>query len=244
MVGIGGGVITGGGLILIFQSLRFSPQILVQLAFGTSHFATLAASALAAYRHSRGKNLLWRAVIPLGLSSMPGAVLGARLASVTPGSTLKLLLGIAILAMNLRLFLPLPETRSEPRFGLQYLLPIGLGIGFLASLLGIGGGVISVPVMALVLSYPIEKVAGVSAGTICFTALAASISYTLFGWRSPNLPPGSLGYLHLTSALPILGGSLLGVQLGVWLHRRADPKTLRLATASILTLLAIRLLVG
>lgn len=244
LVGIGGGAVTGGLLILLFQSLKINPELLVQLAFGTSHFVILFTSALAAYRHNRNRNLLWRAAIPLGGFSVMGAVLGARVASVTPGALLKSLLGVVILLLNFRLFFPLHEARFRPRFSLSYLGPIGLGVGFVASLLGIGGGVISIPIMVLILGYPMKLVAGTSSGAICFTALAACLSYIGFGWQRAGLPPYSLGYLHLPSALPILLGSLFGVQIGVWLHGRAKPRTLQIATAAILTVIALRLLVS
>jgi uncharacterized membrane protein YfcA len=107
----------------------------------------------------------------------------------------------------------------EPRLIVELLL-LGLGTGFLAGLLGIGGGMLMVPVLTFVLTakgYPGEYIVKIavatSLATICFTSI---MSVRAHHRRGAVLWPVAL---KLTPG--ILFGSALGAQIAVAIPTKA-----------------------
>ncbi|MEW5873523.1 MAG: sulfite exporter TauE/SafE family protein, partial [Chloroflexota bacterium] len=98
--------------------------------------------------------------------------------------------------------------------------------GVLSGLLGIGGGVIKVPVMNLVMGVPMRAAIGTSNFMIGITAAASAFVYY------------SRGYVDPMVAAPVLLGVFLGTRLGVGMMQRTRGGTLRVAFAVILFLVA------
>ena len=110
---------------------------------------------------------------------------------------------------------------------------ISTAVGFISSLLGIGGGIIHVPVMATVLHFPVHIAAATSHFLLASTAAAGSAGPALQG-----MPTGD------RTALPagvVALGSIPGAQIGARLsHRLGGPAIIR-ALAGALLLVALRL---
>jgi uncharacterized protein len=109
-------------------------------------------------------------------------------------------------------------------------LPVAIGASFLAgnvsSLLGIGGGIIKVPVLNAWCGIPLRAAAATSAFMIGVTATAGAIIYYGHGQLQPALA----------------AAAVLGVQLGSWGGMRfgasASAKWLKVMMAAVLFILA------
>ncbi|MFH0910677.1 MAG: sulfite exporter TauE/SafE family protein [Planctomycetota bacterium] len=82
---------------------------------------------------------------------------------------------------------------------------IGCLMGFLSSLLGIGGGIVVVPALTLLLGWPIKKAIVTSLAIIVPVAVMGVGSH----WRDGNLP-------DLKAALLIAVGGIISAVLGTW----------------------------
>ena len=60
----------------------------------------------------------------------------------------------------------------------------------------------------------------------------------------PGLPAGSLGYVHVTAALPILIGSMLTVRLGARSNQKVNRRTMRYAFGALFIVLGARLVLN
>ncbi len=107
------------------------------------------------------------------------------------------------------------------------LLAVGLGVGVLTGLLGIGGGVLFMPILLLVVGLSVHHAVGTSLGVVLFSAPAAAVRY------------GAAGSVSLSTALALLVTSTLGVQLGGWICDRLHASSLQRYFALIVLAAAI-----
>ena len=73
---------------------------------------------------------------------------------------------------------------------------IPFSIGGISSMMGIGGGTLSVPVMTL-FNFPIHRAVGTAALFGLLISAPATVAFVITGWNVEDLPPGSLGYVNL-----------------------------------------------
>ena len=99
-----------------------------------------------------------------------------------------------------------------------------IGVGFLASILGIGGGIIHVPFMVYVLNFPVHVAIATSTCILAVSSLAGLVSHAM------------LGHIVWTSGLAIGAGAFLGAQGGVALAQRLQSGML-MKLASVLVLI-------
>jgi uncharacterized membrane protein YfcA len=115
--------------------------------------------------------------------------------------------------------IPIPPYTVLPATGVRISIPVlayvGLGLGFLSGLLGIGGGVLLVPLLVHGLGVPLRTVAGTGILLLLATALVGTAAYARAGLVDRN------------TALVLLAGSTVGAQIGASLAGRLRGRWLR-----------------
>lgn len=109
------------------------------------------------------------------------------------------------------------------------LVGIGLAAGFLSGVLGIGGGIVIVPLLVALVAYAPKRAMATSLAAILFTAVAAAASHAQAGnvdWSDAAL-----------IGLPATAGAVLGA----WVHQRIAPRGAVLAFSVLLVLSAGKL---
>jgi uncharacterized membrane protein YfcA len=136
------------------------------------------------------------------------------------------------------------ESPAAPRpaHSWIWLALIGVVGGAMAALLGIGGGLIAVPVLLYVGRLPVKAIAPTTLAAVTLTTLSGGISYLTAG-PGPQLSPYMVGYMDLQMAVPLALGATLTVPLGVRVNRRSTPARLFTIFAWIFALLGLWLLV-
>jgi uncharacterized membrane protein YfcA len=215
LTGIGGGLIIIPVLTLLFG-------IPIHWAIGTSLCCVIATSsgAAASYVEHRLSNI--RLGMTLELATTIGAVSGALLAAKLPREVLAILFAaLLIYAGGSMVRRSLPAEVRVPNAEAAYTirrLPLGLlgsgGAGVVSGLLGVGGGVIKVPIMYLVMGVPFKVATATSNFMIGVTAAASAFIYY------------SRGDVRLLITAPTAIGVYLGASLGTHVMRRAPSRWL------------------
>jgi uncharacterized membrane protein YfcA len=102
---------------------------------------------------------------------------------------------------------------------------VGAVIGFLSTLMGVGGGVLSNTFMTLY-GRPIHQAVATSSGVGVLIAIPGAFGYVLAGLGDPLLPPLSLGYVNLIGVALVIPLSMLFAPLGVRLAHAATKRQL------------------
>lgn len=245
LIGAGGGFLIVPILLLLNRDLSAAVATAVSLiavfANGLSGALTYAKLGLIDY----GLGALFLA------ATLPGAVSGALLVNHINKGPFQIIFGILLGLVGLYLFVKpryskpaAARTAREVRQltdanGRQYRYsvsrPVGTAItffvGFLASMLGVGGGIFSVPAFVMVLGIPIQVATATSQFMLVGTSLVASVT---------NVFEGDLhGWWAAAIALSI--GSLAGGQIGPRIAQKFGSVWLSRALSSGLLLVAIRL---
>lgn len=241
----------GGGFLLVPYFLLFL-KMPHEMAVGTS-LAIVSANAMSgALGYVFRRIIDYRAGVVFAISTVPGAVLGAYLIQYVSGPIFMRGFGVFLLGMSAYLFFRKPRKEGHGevhrgRFYAQRRLVTDQGVecysyneligatssvfvGMFSSLLGIGGGVIHVPLMTEVLRFPVHVAVATSHFILAWTALAGAISH------------GVEGHLRLEVIATAGFGAILGAQLGVRLsHKLKGSALIRYLSAGML-LVALRLI--
>jgi uncharacterized protein len=170
LFGVGGGLIVVPGLVGLAGMDR-------RLAHGTSLAATLPIAAASLITYLSHGNVDWAVALFLAIGAIVGAVLGTHLLQIIPKNMLVVVFVITVLATATRLTIGTDSTgRADLTTAMALLLVlVGVLTGTLAGLLGIGGGVIMVPVMVVVLGMAPVVAKGTSVAVIVPTAIMGTI---------------------------------------------------------------------
>lgn len=254
LVGIGGGVLMVPFLYFFYDrpdwfGFAVAPELRVVVAHATSLFVIVPTSIRGAWAYHRARLVEWRAVWPIGISSIVAAAAAARLAPAIPPEVLKIGFGVFLLVSGARLVLRRPtlppeEGGRELRLTLPVTIPIGLAVGFFSALLGVGGGIVAIPLLLHVVGLEVRRIAATSMGIITITATAGTLTYMLTGMNLGGLPAGSVGYVHVAAGIAMFLGAVLSVGWGALLNQRLKPRALTLVFAAVFVVIGGRLVIG
>jgi uncharacterized membrane protein YfcA len=233
LIGIGGGVLIVPFLYLFYASpgwsgVEVSPVLATTVAHATSLFVIVPTALRGTWAYHRAGLVSWRAALPIAAGAMASAVVGALIAPAVPQHVLRIAFGGLLTYTGFDL--ARGERRGVEREGrrprLWTSLAAGLLVGVFSAMLGVGGGIIAIPLLIYVVGLDLQKVAATSLAIVMFSALAGTVTYGASGMGA-GAPPGSVGYVHITAALPILLGSVLSVRWGATLNQRLGRRRLR-----------------
>jgi len=114
-------------------------------------------------------------------------------------------------------------------------------VGIVSSLVGVGGGVMTIPLMSLC-NVPMRQVIGTSAALGLPIAIAGAVGYVATGLGKDHLPALSLGYVYLPALVGIVIGTFVTVPWGAKMAHSMPVTRLQKIFAVILFILATRML--
>ncbi len=241
LLGVGGGLVIVPALAWWFDHQGLGGGQLMQLALGTSLASIVFTSLSSVAAHHRRGAVRWGEVARLAPGILIGALLGAALADALPSEQLRRVFALfeLMVAVQMGLSLRPRAARALPaRLGMG---AAGGGIGLVSSIVGIGGGTLTVPFLSWCGVVMREAVA-TSAACGLPIALAGALGYLLMGWGEAGLPPGTLGYIHPQALLGIAAASVLFAPLGARLAHALPGAQLKRLFALLLALIGLRML--
>ena len=242
LLGVGGGLIIVPMLLFCFGRQGVPDEVMMRLALGTSMATIVFTSVSSFMAHHRRGAVHWLVVRRVVLGIFLGTFLGTYVVSRVPTSFLKNFFALFLCYVATQMLLdrkPKPSRELPGRWGLS---AVGVGIGFVSSLVGVGGGMLSVPFMVWC-NLPLHRAIGTSAAIGFPIAISGALGYIYNGFHAPQLPSASVGYVNLPALACIASASVLFAPLGVRLAHRLPVARLKKAFALFLALVALRMLV-
>jgi len=238
-----GGIILVPLLLYYFLSIGISSLVATHLTFGTCLLTVIFASLFAAYQHSRKRHVLWRAVLMISAGSVIGVLIGTGIAAGLQGRSLQRIFAIVAVYAAIRLLAESKRPKEDPQLSPSPVVLglIGLVTGLVSPLAGVGGGVLSIPMMNYFAKFPLKKALGTSSAAGGIIAIASTIGYIVKGWENPLLPPHTWGFVDYFYAAPIIVGTLPFTRLGASAAQRDKFQMLRKACAVFLLVVAMKM---
>lgn len=243
LLGIGGGMVIVPALIFLLPAFGVDPSVLTQVAVGSSLGCIAVISINSTRAHQSHGGVRWLVFARLAPGMVCGSLLGAALAHFLPSLVLQRIIGVAALLVAVKMSIGGRPAAGRELPGPAGLVAVGGVIGGLSSLIGIGGGSLTVPFLSWC-SVPMRRAVGTSAACGMPIAWSGAIGFVISGWGIQNIGMASVGYIGLPPLIGVAGGSLLLTPLGArWAHR-LPASTLRRVFAVLLVVAGIRMLMG
>jgi len=242
---LGGLLGIGGSVIMIPALLFFIPDVSIYLAQAIAMSVNPAVAIAAAVKHNRNMNVSWHAVwrvIPLSLFFISAA---AWFSNSLDGALLEFCFALFLIwvfwdqitsFMNKPLnHKPEQKVDSKPTTNVRYGITGGI-TGIFSGILGIGGGLIQVPLLNRVCSLPIKHAIGTSSAIMFVTAIVGATVKDL----SLQEMEGT-GLKALIYAAQIIPGALIGGWAGAKLTNVLPSKVIRLIFAILVATASYKL---
>lgn len=240
VVGLFGTLIgAGGGFLLVPILLFLLPQASADRITALSLISVFFNALSGTIAYARMGNIHYRSGIQFSLAGLPGAFLGALASHSISRLWFDRVFGIVMVAIAIFLLWRtkwnLPQSRMQdfvlsPKNQRQGII-LSIGVGFVSSILGIGGGIIHVPALIYVLGFPVHMATATSHFVLaCTSAIAVGEKV----WQN------SYSGLGL-SVLLIPLGAIIGAQIGARLSLRIHGKGIIIGLAIALVIAGARI---
>ena len=241
LFGIGGGLIIVPILVSLFSIQKVMiPEQQMIFAIATSLATIIFTAASSVFAHHRQGNVLWAKVARLTPGIIFGAALGAMIADKISADNLRFIFIIYLTFVAFKMALQLKPRESAVKNikSLDYVA--GGGIGLLSSILGIGGGTLTIPFL-VACQVPMKNAIAISSACGFPIAFAATVSYIFLGLQQPELPAWSLGYIYLPAFSSLVICSVLTAPLGAKLASKLPAEKLKRYFSVMLFIMAAKM---
>ncbi len=241
LLGIGGGLILVTLMVYLFTVQGFPADRLLHLALGTSIASIVFTSISSLRAHHKHGAVRWdilRMAVP-GL--IVGTLFGTFVADQMKSKYLAIFFVIFVYYSAVQMFAnvkPKPTRQLPGRFGMTV---VAIVVGIVSSLVGVGGGVMTIPLMSLC-NVPMRQTIGTSAALGLPIAIAGTVGFIVTGLGKDHLPPLSVGYVYLPALIGIVIGTFVTVPWGAKAAHTLPVSTLKKIFAVILFILATKML--
>jgi uncharacterized membrane protein YfcA len=241
LLGIGGGLVIVPMLVFCLTRQGVPHEFIMHLALGTSMASIIFTAVSSFLAHHRRGAVHWNVVRRIVPGILVGTFLGSCIASRMSTNFLKVFFVIFLYYVAVQM---LTDKKPAPARGLPGQLGMfgaGNTIGAVSSLVGIGGGTLSVPFM-MWCNVRVHDAIGTSAAIGFPIAIAGTLGYILNGVSASGLPDYSVGYIYLPALAGIACASVFTAPLGVRLAHSLPVARLKRVFAVLLFLVGTRML--
>ncbi|MEG3766450.1 sulfite exporter TauE/SafE family protein [Alteromonas sp. 14N.309.X.WAT.G.H12] len=241
LLGVGGGIVIVPILFFLFQALGISANTAMVVATATSLATIVPTSVSSIMAHNKKGNVdfallkFWAPFILLGV------LLGSFLVTQVEGKWLTLLFGIiATLSACNMLVSKKPAIAStlpsKPGQGVM-----ATCIGFFSSMVGIGGGTLTVPTLTFC-NYPAHRAVGTAAAVGLIISLPAALTMLILGQRPVDAPYATFGLVNMLGFVCIVPLTVIFAPIGASIANRLNAAMLKKVFAVVLIITGLRML--
>lgn len=243
LLGVGGGIVIVPVLFFLFQGFGVSPDSAMVIATATSLATIVPTSLSSIHSHSKKDNVDFALLKRWAVFILVGVLIGSWLVTRVDGVWLTALFGIiaTLSALNMlirtnksALFQQLPDKLGQS--------VMGSAIGFFSSMVGIGGGTLSVPLLTLY-NYPAHKAVGTAAAIGLIISLPGALTMLFIGSTPLDAPAGTFGLVNIIGFVCIVPLTVLFAPVGATLAAKLHAGNLKKVFAVVLLITGLRMLV-
>ena len=244
LLGVGGGIVIVPVTYFVLLYLGYPSSLVMHIAIASSLGVIVFTSMSSVYSHYKLKNIDYSVIKKWTPGIITGSLMGSYLASKIEGELLFLIFVLLLFLVSINMFFQKKYFFMNDDLPKNNLINLFISsiIGFLSSLMGIGGGSFSVPTLNS-FSKPIHKAVGTSAVLGFFIALPGVIIYSITGSRIDGLPPFSLGYANLMIVFLVSLTSVFTANIGAKFSYRTKTSSLKKIFAVFLICTCISLII-
>ncbi len=241
LLGIGGGLVCVPVFIFFLSDGGVWPYFHSAAAIvGTSLFVVMVNSVSGTAAYLRQGRVYFKAAIPFAIATLPGAFLGSYIADNFNGEQLKFCFGAFLACISVIMYWNSTHSKKSdmlaipPGFRFNHALGVGssLGVGFLSSIFGIGGGVIHVPLMVYLLGFPVHIATATSQFVLAVCSMVGVASHVL------------LCHVVWVPAIAISIGAAIGAQIGARISRKTTSRVILMLLSLSMFAMGMKLMLG
>ncbi len=245
LLGVGGGVVIVPAFVWIFHWIGVPLALSMHFAIAGSLAVMAITSMMSCYAHYRRGNVKFSLVKKLLPGMIFGVLVGSSLAAVTKPAILEMLFGALLLIISVRLFFAREKSAEaggqEHLPGWLILFLIMLLVGICSGLLGVGGGVLIIPLLTA-FGVGMHKAAGTSASLIIPVALFGTLNFLMVGLHDQVSFVHATGYLYWPAIAWTIVGGLIFAPIGTALGARFKSVALKKIYAVLLFMIGLQFL--
>ena len=241
LLGIGGGAVIVPALGTALSIMGFDSDVVQHVAVGTSLAIIIPTGIMSARSHQKRGALdlevfkLWAPFI------IAGTFIGGLMAGWYSGDTLRVVFAVMaffiaaniVFSFQTRLMGHLKDSKAVHRVA-------AVIVGYVSSLMGVGGGSLTVPTL-VAFGRTMHMAVGTSAALGVVIALSGTLGFIISGWGTPQLPPFSLGYVNVIALVLVGGMAAACAPIGAALAHRLDQRTLKYVFAAFLVAVGLNM---
>ncbi|MEJ2125131.1 MAG: sulfite exporter TauE/SafE family protein [Alphaproteobacteria bacterium] len=241
LLGIGGGAVIVPVLIFTLPLIGIDGPSLAKIAVATSLAVVVPTTISSARSHLSRKAVEWRVLASMAPGVIAGALAGAVIAANVSAVLVVLMFVMFLLYSAWKLADLTQKARARelsPMPGAINLGVKGLGVGAISTLVGVAGGLITVPLLSAYFAR--QRAVGTSSALGVPISFAGVIGYLLLS-TPPECTAHCVGYVYWPAALAIAAPAVLMAPIGAKAAHAMPVLTLKRVFAVLLTLVALNL---
>ncbi|MFD3446179.1 sulfite exporter TauE/SafE family protein [Microbacteriaceae bacterium 4G12] len=251
LVGLGGGIIIVP-LLIGLGTLGTLHSVSPQIAVGTSMITVVFSGLSSTLTYMKHKRVDYKSGLILFIGSGPGGIIGSWANKFFNGPSFSLYFGIFLIFVSLLLivknkFRPLPFSRNNAiirsfttpdgtttEYGFHPVLAVVISfvVGLISGLFGIGGGVLLVPAMVILFSFPAHIAVATSMFIVFLSASVSSITHI------------SLGHVNWLYTLILIPGAWIGGKIGAFINTKISGNMVINLLRITLIIIGIRMIIS
>ena len=239
--GIGGGIITVPCLFYIFGAVGIDKSFIMHLAVGTSFAIIVPTAVMSVFTHYKHKAVDFAVVRTYGIFVVIGVIIGSFFAASMQTKSLVLFFSIIMYLLALNLIFLKDKTKIKLKFSLLQRTFLGFIVGFVSSLMGIGGAIMNVPILKFV-GYTINKAIGSAASIGFLISVFGCLGFLVSGTLIKSDIPLSVGFINIPAFLIFIPITVMMAKVGASTVRRMKREIIAKLFGLFLIIIASRFL--
>jgi uncharacterized membrane protein YfcA len=241
LLGIGGGAIIVPALATALTVLGYDSDVVQHVAVGTSLAIIIPTGIMSARAHFKRGALDMKVLRLWAPFIVAGTLIGGLMAGWFSGDVLRIVFAVMAFVIAANIVSGFQTKLMGHLHGSSLTHRISaFVVGYISSLMGIGGGSLTVPTL-VAFGSSMHAAVGTSAGIGVAIAISGTIGFVISGWGVAGLPPLSLGYVNLVALLLVAVLAALFAPVGAALAHRLDQKTLKYVFAAFLVAVGLNM---
>jgi uncharacterized membrane protein YfcA len=229
ILGIGGGAVLVPVFYQVFGLLGVDEAVRMHLSVGSS-LAIIVPTSLRSFSGHYARGAVDVELVKSFVIAVPvGVVLASLTAAHISSAGLRIIFAVVVLIIGLRMLFDRENWRLGTEVpGNPARAMVGVLIGYLSTLMGIGGGVMNNTFMSLY-GRPIHQTVATSSGVGVLIAIPGTIGYIWAGWGDPHLPILSTGFINWIAVALVIPIAIVVAPYGVRIAHALKKRQLEVA---------------